>query len=183
MSNGSSKHFCEIHGVRFCELEMVLSTLATLGPLAWQGLKFINDRTNGKFGKYIGGKALEGGAYVTKKILNKVNSDKANAAAKKVAEVAADAAKEITGEDSDITKNITKAAKIIAPDATLPTQTVALQPLVNVDAIPYSKMLYGSNFQRYTPKHINRVELTRPGRRKRMHHGHRVLSDANATTT
>ena len=180
MSNGSSKHFYEIHGVRFCELEM-LSTLSALGPLALKGLKFINDRTNGKFGKYIGGKALEGGAYVTKKILNKVNSDKANAAAKKVAEVATEAAKEITGEDSDITKNITKAAKIIAPNATLSTQAVALPSLVNVDAIPYSKMLYGSNFQRYTPKHINRVELSRPGRRKRLIHGHRVLSDANAT--
>ena len=157
----------------------MLATLATIGPLALKGFKFINDRTNGKFAQYVGGKALELGAHATKRLLNKVNSDKANAAAKKVAEVATEAAKELTGEDSNVTKNITKAAHIIAPDT---AQAVALQPLVNVDAIPYSKMLYGSNFQRYTPKHVNRVELVRAGKRKGMlaRRG-RVLHEANAT--
>lgn len=129
--------------------------------------------------KYLGGKALELGAHATKGILNRVNSDRANAAAKKVAEVATEAAKEITGEDSSFTKNVTKAAHIIAPET---AHAVAIPSLVNVDAIPYSRMLYGTNFQRYTPKHVGRVEVARVGKGKRMHLRHgRVLHEANAT--
>ena len=151
----------------------MLSTLATLGPLAWKGFKFINDKTDGKFGKYLGGKAVELGAYATKKLLNKVNNEKANNIAKKVGEVAVNAATELTGEDSDITKNVTKAANIISPGLASPTFTIE-QSLNMVDNVPYSKHLYGSNFQRYTPRTINKVKIMRKSKR----HG-RILQDRN----
>ena len=150
------------------------STLGRIGSLALQGVRLLDEKTGGKFTKYIGGKALEYGARATKKVLDKANSDKANAVAKKVATVATEAAKEITGEDSDVTKNVTKAANIIAPGtATTTIQTIALPQLALVDNVPYSKRLYGSNFQRYEPKTIHKVKLI-----KRKHRG-RVLQDIN----
>lgn len=151
---------------------MITKVLA-LGPLAWKGLKFINDKTNGKFSKYLGNKAVELGAYGVKRLLNKSNSDKANEIAKKVAENAVEAAKEITGDDSYITKNVTKAANIISPSG---QQMYALQVLPSEESVPYSKRLYGSNFQRYIQKRpikVKRVKLM-----KKHKHG-RILQDIN----
>ena len=100
----------------------MLSTLATIGSFALKGSKFINDRINGKFEQYAGGKALELGVHATKRLLN----------------------------------NIRKAAHIIALET---AQAVALPSLVNGNAIPCSKILYGSSFQRYIHMHVNKVEL------------------------
>ena len=165
---------------------MVLSTLGTIGPLAYRGFQWINDKTGGKFGKYIGGKLVEWGAHVTRRMLDRANSDKANRVAKKVAEEAVEAAEEITGKDSYITKNVTKAANIITPDKDV--QTIAVQPITAltmaplIDNVPYSKRLYGTNFQRYSPRVLKKVKLEhevvgRPLKRHRRKA--RVLRDVN----
>lgn len=156
---------------------MGISALLSALPYIWKGFKFINKKTDGKFAKYLGGKAIELGAHGTKKLLDKANSEKANNIAKKVGDVAVDAAKEITGEDSYVTKNVTKAANIITPETTSQannTVGITLQPLALVDNVPYSKRLYGTNFQRYEPKTIRKVKIV-----KRKHRG-RVLHDINA---
>lgn len=150
----------------------MLSSLSAIGPLAWRGLKFVNDKTDGKFARYLGGKFIEWGARGTKKLLDKANSEKANNVAKKAAEAAMEAAKEITGDDSYVTRNVTKAANIIAPGTV--SQTVALATLPIDDNVPYSKRLYGSNFQRYEPKTIHKVKII-----KKKRHG-RILQDINA---
>ena len=165
---------------------MVLSTLGTIGSLALRGLQLIDDRTGGKFSRYIGGKILEGGAHATRKLLDRANSDKANKVAKKVAEEAVEAAEEITGKDSYITKKVTKAANIITPDKDV--QTIAVQPITAltmaplIDNVPYSKRLYGTNFQRYSPRVLKKVKLEhevvgRPLKRHRRKA--RVLRDIN----
>ena len=165
---------------------MVLSTLGTIGSLALRGLQLIDDRTGGKFSRYIGGKILEGGAHATRKLLDRANSDKANRVAKKVAEEAVEAAEEITGKDSYITKKVTKAANIITPDKDV--QTIAVQPITAltmaplIDNVPYSKRLYGTNFQRYSPRVLKKVKLEhevmgRPLKRHRRKA--RVLRDVN----
>ena len=173
---------------------MVLSTLGTIGSLALRGLQLIDDRTGGKFSRYIGGKILEGGAHATRKLLDRANSDKANRVAKKVAEEAVEAAEEITGKDSYITKKVTKAANIITPDKDV--QTITVQPITAlssvaaspasmaplIDNVPYSKRLYGTNFQRYSPRVLKKVKLEhevvgRPLKRHRRKA--RVLRDVN----
>lgn len=165
---------------------MVLSTLGTIGPLAYRGFQWINDKTGGKFGKYVGGKLVEWGAHATRKLLDRANSDKANKVAKKVAEEAVEAAEEITGKDSYITKKVTKAANIITPDKDV--QTIAVQPITAlsmtplIDNVPYSKRLYGTNFQRYSPRVLKKVKLEhevvgRPLKRHRRKA--RVLRDVN----
>ena len=158
--------------VVFYNCEMALSTIATLGPLAWNAFKYINKQTNGKFGGYVGGKLLEGGAHTAKYLLEKINSEKANKAAKWISEKAKEAAAEITGEDSDITKKIGKAAGIISPELATPTVTIE-QSLNMIDSVPYSKRLYGSNFQRYEPRHVRKVKIVKKKRRGR------ILQDIN----
>ena len=173
---------------------MVLSTLGTIGPLAYRGFQWVNDKTGGKFGKYVGGKLVEWGAHVTRRMLDRANSDKANKVAKKVAEEAVEAAEEITGKDSYITKKVTKAANIITPDKDV--QTITVQPITAlssvaassasmtplIDNVPYSKRLYGTNFQRYSPRVLKKVKLEhevvgRPLKRHRRKA--RVLRDVN----
>ena len=126
------------------------------------------------------------GAHVTRRMLDRANSDKANRVAKKVAEEAVEAAEEITGKDSYITKKVTKAANIITPDKDV--QAITVQPITAlsmaplIDNVPYSKRLYGTNFQRYSPRVLKKVKLEhevvgRPLKRHRRKA--RVLRDVN----